>query len=306
MQIHCLYNYRILDFYRINMIWCFLHDFHVVLFLAAAEDIYQLLGSEILTAEPMEEGLRNYLLYRFGIEDCTALLFQQRQVVRQIINGLFPFQTPFVLRNTRSAKIDGDCFWRRLYGDLSAAHFTGYRVVIAVKANGAKTIHTTGTSLAGVKGILWKRVKILLFLRQHEPHVGFLAPDLVGQILPAFFLEQSIQLFHGIHPGNRDAGIPSAVTHQALHKTLFISGCGIAENGFESIVGRQSSIPGLFPGMSAETILNSNFSIVEDDSPGDTAEVLEYLDQGIQKAFFILPSVCQNQRCTAVTEPGAE
>ena len=83
--------------------------------------------------------------------------------------------------------------------------------------------------------------------------------------------------------------------------TVCISGCGIAENGFESIVGRQSSIPGLFPGMSAETILNSNFSIVEDDSPGDTAEVLEYLDQGIQKAFFILPSVCQNQRCTAVS-----
>ena len=147
---------------------------------------------------------------------------------------------------------------------------------------------------------------MFLFLRQHETHVGLLAPDLVGQILPAFFLEQSIQFFHGIHPGNRDAGIPSAVTHQALHKTLFISGCRIAENGFESVVGRQSSIPGLFPGMSAETILDSNFSIVEDDSLGDTTEVLEYLDQGIQKAFLILPSVSQNQRCTAVTEPGAE
>ena len=102
------------------MIWCFLHDFHVVLFLAAAEDIYQLLGSEILTAEPMEEGLRNRFLYRFGIEDCTALLFQQRQVVRQIINGLFTFQTPFVLRNTRSAKIDGDRFWqdRQIHPDF--------------------------------------------------------------------------------------------------------------------------------------------------------------------------------------------
>ena len=83
MQIHCLYNYRILDFYRINMVWCFLHDFHVVLFLAAAEDIYQFLGSKILTAEPMEEGLRNRFLYRSGIEDCPALLFQQRQVVRR-------------------------------------------------------------------------------------------------------------------------------------------------------------------------------------------------------------------------------
>src|SRR5699024_6163990 len=198
MQIHCLYNYRSLDFYRINMIWCFLHDFHVVLFLAAAEDIYQFLGSKILTAEPMEEGLRNRFLYRSGIEDCPSLLFQQRQVVRQIINGLFTFQTPFVLRNTRSAKIDGDRFRGCLYRDLSAAQFTGYRVVVAVKANGAKAIHTTGASLTGVKGILWKRIKMFLFLRQHEPHVGFLAPDLVGQILPAFFLEQSIQFFHGI------------------------------------------------------------------------------------------------------------
>src|SRR5699024_9811782 len=117
MQIHCLYNYRSLDFYRINMIWCFLHDFHVVLFLAAAEDIYQFLGSKVLTAEPMEEGLRNRFLYRSGIEDCPALLFQQRQVVRQIINGLFTFQTPFVLRNTRSAKIDGDRFRGCLYRD---------------------------------------------------------------------------------------------------------------------------------------------------------------------------------------------
>src|SRR5699024_6013297 len=115
--------------------------------------------------------------------------------------------------------------------------------------------------------------------------------------------------------GNSPSGVLTPCTHsprlchisfQRGFLTVCISGCGIAENGFESIVGRQSSIPGLFPGMSAETILNSNFSIVEDDSPGDTAEVLEYLDQGIQKAFFILPSVCQNQRCTAVTEPGAE
>ena len=72
--------------------------------------------------------------------------------MRQIINGLFPFQTPFVLRNTSSAKIDGDRFRGRLYRDLSAAQFTGYSVVVAVKANGAKTIHTTGTSLARGEG----------------------------------------------------------------------------------------------------------------------------------------------------------
>ena len=161
------------------------------------------------------------------------------------------------------------------------------------QTNGTETIYTTGTSLTGVKGILWKWVKLLLFLCQHGTNVIFLSTDLVGQILSAFFLEQSIQLFHRLHFGNRDAGVPSTVTYRPSTRPFSFSGCRVAENGFESIVGRQSSIPGLFPGMSAETILNSNFSIVEDDSPGDTAEVLEYLDQGIQKAFFILPSVCQ-------------
>ena len=97
MQIDGFYNYRILDFYRTYMVGRFLHDFHIILFLAAAEDIYQFLGREILTAEPMKEGFRNRLLYWSGIEDCPPLLFQQRQVVRQIIDGLFPFQTPFVL-----------------------------------------------------------------------------------------------------------------------------------------------------------------------------------------------------------------
>lgn len=58
--------------------------------------------------------------------------------------------------------------------------------------------------------------------------------------------------------------------------------------------------------MSAKAILNGNLAIIKDNSLGDATKVLEYLDQGIQKAFLILPAVSQNQRCTAVTKPGAE
>ena len=91
MQIDGLYNYRILNFYTIHMVWRLLHDLHIIPFLTAAEDIYQFLGREILTAEPMKEGFRNRLLYWSGIEDCPPLPFKQRQVVRQIIDSLFLF-----------------------------------------------------------------------------------------------------------------------------------------------------------------------------------------------------------------------
>lgn len=73
------------------MVGRLLHDLHIILFLTAAEDIYQFLGCEILTAEPMQEEFRNRLLYWSGIEDCPALPFEQRQVVRQIIDSLFLF-----------------------------------------------------------------------------------------------------------------------------------------------------------------------------------------------------------------------
>ena len=273
------------------MVWCFLHDFHVILFLTATEDVYQFPGRERLTSEPMEEEFRNRLLYRLGIEDGPALLFQQGQVVDQIIDGLFSFQTPFMLCNTGSAKIDGYRFGRRLYRNLSAAKLTGHRIVVAVKTNGTETIYTAGTSLTGVKGILWKWIKLLLFLCQHGTNVIFLSTDLVGQILSAFFPEQTIQFFHRLHFGNRDAGVPSAVTYQAFHKALFISGCRVAENSFKSVVGSQSSIPGLFPGMSTEAIFDSNLAVVKDNPFGYTTEVLEYLNQGVQEAFFILPHV---------------
>src|SRR5699024_788568 len=100
--------------------------------------------------------------------------------------------------------------------------------------------------------------------------------------------------------------VPSAVTYQAFHKAFFISGCRVAENSFKSVMGSQSSISGLFSGMSAEAIFDSNLAVVKDNPFGYTTEVLEYLNQGVQEAFFILPPVSQNQRCTTVTKPGTE
>ena len=48
MQIDGLYNYRILNFYTIHMVWRLLHDLPIIPSLAAAEDIYQFLGRELL------------------------------------------------------------------------------------------------------------------------------------------------------------------------------------------------------------------------------------------------------------------
>ena len=134
------------------MVWCFLHDFHVILFLTATEDVYQFPGRERLTSEPMEEEFRNRLLYRLGIEDGPALLFQQGQVVGQIIDGLFSFQTPFMLCNTGPAKIDGYRFGRRLYRDLSAAKLTGHRMLLLSKRMVQKRSTRPVLRLQGSKG----------------------------------------------------------------------------------------------------------------------------------------------------------
>ena len=136
----------------------------------------------------MEEGLRNRFLYRSGIEDCPALLFQQRQIVRQIVNGLFPFQTPlcavqYTFRQDR---------WRPfretpLQRPLCRTIHRGQSSCCCQSEWYKNGPHDRYFSCRGQRDTLWKRVKILLFLRQHEPHVGFLAPDLVGQILACIF-----------------------------------------------------------------------------------------------------------------------
>ena len=68
----------------------------------------------------------------------------------------------------------------------------------------------------------------------------------------------------------------------------------------------QSGITCLLSGVGAEAVLDGNLAIVKDNPFGDTAEVLEYLNQRIQEALLVLPAICQNHGGTAVAQPGAE
>ena len=58
--------------------------------------------------------------------------------------------------------------------------------------------------------------------------------------------------------------------------------------------------------MGAEAVLDGNLAVVKDNPIGDTAEILKYLNQRIQKALLILPAVCQNHGGTAVAQSRAE
>ena len=58
--------------------------------------------------------------------------------------------------------------------------------------------------------------------------------------------------------------------------------------------------------MCTESALNGYSGIVEDDTAGNTAIILEGADNRIQKAFQVLPLIGDDIRGAAVTQPGAE
>ena len=58
--------------------------------------------------------------------------------------------------------------------------------------------------------------------------------------------------------------------------------------------------------MSVKAAPDCNSGIVKDDTPGNTAVILEGMDSGIQKTLQILPLVGDDIRRTAVAEPGPE
>lgn len=60
--------------------------------------------------QPIQEVCRQCILYRSDIEDSSSFLFQQGKVMFQLVDILFPVQTPPVPGNTLSLKIDGDRF----------------------------------------------------------------------------------------------------------------------------------------------------------------------------------------------------
>ena len=79
---------------------------------------------------------------------------------------------------------------------------------------------------------------VLLFLLEHFADRSRFPLDMMGQILPAFLLQQVIQLVHAVHSWDRNTGIAANISHKTFHKSLFVPGYGIAEYGFKSVVCR--------------------------------------------------------------------
>ena len=115
---------------------------------------------------------------------------------------------------------------------------------------------------------------------------------MMGQILPAFLLQQIIQLVHAVHSGDRNTGIAADVSHKTFHKSLFVTGCGIAEYGFKSVVCRQCGISRLFLCVCPKSILDRHLGVVKDDMARDSPEIFQCMYVCFQKTFFVLSAVC--------------
>ena len=80
----------------------------------------------------------------------------------------------------------------------------------------------------------------------------------------------------------------------------------ITEYSIKTIVSTQSRISFLHSGMCTEAFLNCNLTIVKDDPCSGAAQNIKDINECIQKALFILTSVCENYRTTTVTQSGAK
>ena len=126
------------------------------------------------------------------------------------------------------------------------------------------------------------------------------------QVLSAFCQQLRVQFIQALHPGQRDADVAANVAHQVLNQSFFVAGSGIAEDRLKAIVGSQLAVIILGCGLSTKAALHRNSGIVENETPGNAAKVLKRVDDGIQKAFQILPLVRYDIGRTAVAQTGAE
>ena len=78
-----------------------------------------------------------------------------------------------------------------------------------------------------------------------------------------------------------------------------MQGCRIQ---LKTVVGRQGRIVVLFPGMGAKAVFYGDLVIVKDNLPGYASKVLKHPHQCLQKAFLVLPAICQNHGRTAVAQ----
>lgn len=215
---------------------------------------------------------------------------------------LLSVQATTVLGYTLPFKIDKNCFGTCFHGNFLSAVGSRHRVAIGIKTDSTEPIHPAGDSFTGIEGISGKRIQLIFFTGKHNANGGIFASDLVGKILLAFIQEHSIEFLYGFCSGNRDANIASNIAHQTFYQPLFISGCRVAEYSLKAVVSSQSGVASLFTGMSTKAIFDSDFSVIKDNSSRHTSEILEHLNQSVQKAFFILSSIGKNYGSAAVTK----
>ena len=165
---------------------CFCHNGITVSLFAPAKDLCQFFRRQALFLQPIQEISREGILYRFSVENSTAFLLQERQIVFQRINILLLAQRPIVPGNATSFKENGHCFRACLDGDLFPAKGNRNRVIVCIKADGCKPICPAQSTFTRIEGISGKRVQLFLLIIQHFSHGGRLPSDLMRQILPAF------------------------------------------------------------------------------------------------------------------------
>ena len=79
----------------------------------------------------------------------------------QLVDTLFLVQTPPVLSDTLSLKVDGNRLGSGFDRYLSSAVHSRDRVIIRVKTDCTKPVHPTGGTFTWVKGITGQRVQLL-------------------------------------------------------------------------------------------------------------------------------------------------
>ncbi|EFE93234.1 hypothetical protein GCWU000341_00006 [Oribacterium sp. oral taxon 078 str. F0262] len=125
-------------------------------------------------------------------------------------------------------------------------------------------------------------------------------------VLPTTIEKQRIQLLHRVHTRDRHQDVSSCSSDQTFHQAFLVTLCRIAEDCIEPVMRRKSRIAGLLHSIGSESVFYGDFSVIEDHFRRCTVEFSEDTDERIQKAFFILAVVGQNNGTATVTEPGTE
>lgn len=145
-----------------------------------------------------------------------------------------------------------------------------------------------------------------LFKAVHGPDSIRSALDPVGFVLLAAFKQRLIEFDEGIHPGDRDEDVPSGPADKAFHESLFVAFRRVAEQGIEPVMSREVRIAFLLFGVGSETVFYGDFAIVKDHFGRRSVKDLKAADKSVQKAFFVLAVVCQDDRPAAVAQTGTK